>query len=372
MSIKNKKIVKKRKLRLQKSIDTNDDDLYSDFNKEYFENLFEQEKMLADKERMNFYFNAINRYIKQGDKVIDLGTGTGVLSAFAERSGASVFAIDHSKRVLECAKKLAKSNQLNNIKFLNIHSSKLDLTEKVDVIIHEQMGDLLFDEDMISSVCDIRDRLLKPNGLILPSSFDFYCEPVKIIDSRHVPFIGDMNIHGFDLSILTQEHLLVEDPNYYHYRSSDPSLIDHLLCAEKPILSINLHSIQKDDLPFEISYNRKVIISSRCDALAVYFKCHLDELILSTSPVDKNRACHWGFRLLRTDLMNFNCGDTINIKLNIPNWLDLNSWDWTCNKLNDHIEKNDHQDTLKTVKKTDAVSFISLDELKNLRKKTTN
>jgi protein arginine N-methyltransferase 1 len=41
------------------------------------------------------------------------------------------------------------------------------------VILHEQMGDYLFDEAMVTNVCDLRDRLLKRGGLILPSCFDF-------------------------------------------------------------------------------------------------------------------------------------------------------------------------------------------------------
>src|SRR5689334_18755552 len=67
---------------------------YRDFNHRYFASLHEQERMLADRQRMDFYHAAIARHIKPGARVIDLGTGTGILAAFAARAGAAkVYAI---------------------------------------------------------------------------------------------------------------------------------------------------------------------------------------------------------------------------------------------------------------------------------------
>ena len=67
------------------SVDTR----YREFNGWYFAQFSEQEKMLADQPRMDFYHAAIARHIRPGDRVIDLGTGTGILAAFAARQGAA-------------------------------------------------------------------------------------------------------------------------------------------------------------------------------------------------------------------------------------------------------------------------------------------
>ena len=39
-------------------------------------------------------------------------------------------------------------------------------------------------------------------GLILPGRFDFYCEPIKIRDARLVPFIWELNVHGYNYACL--------------------------------------------------------------------------------------------------------------------------------------------------------------------------
>ena len=56
---------------------------YRDYNGWYFGLLDQQERMLADGPRMSFYHAMISREVRPGDRVIDLGTGTGVLAAWS-------------------------------------------------------------------------------------------------------------------------------------------------------------------------------------------------------------------------------------------------------------------------------------------------
>jgi len=103
---------------------------YRQFNEDYFADLHAQERMLADEHRMAFYHNAITRHIKPGDRVIDLGTGTGILAAFASRQGAAqVYAVDHSS-IIEHAKELAAENGIENVDFEDVHSSKFTLMSR--------------------------------------------------------------------------------------------------------------------------------------------------------------------------------------------------------------------------------------------------
>ena len=301
---------------------------YREYNGWYFANFYEQEKMLADKPRMDFYHAAVTRHIQPGDRVIDLGTGTGILAAFAARRGAAkVYAIDHSE-ILKHAKTLAVANQIQNVEFISTHSQKFSTDEPVDVILHEQMGDCLFDEAMVANVCDLRDRLLKPGGLILPSCFELYCEPMKLNDDRRVPFIWELNVHGYDYS--SMERNRPQDSDYYHLRSSDLSFVDHFLGEPEPVLSVDLHTLKEADMPRDLRFTRTVVNAGRLDGYAVFFRARVDgDLCLSSGPLDAGRAPHWGFRILRTDRDDFAAGDVIEVTLTVDRWPDLDTWRWS-------------------------------------------
>jgi type I protein arginine methyltransferase len=301
---------------------------YREFNGWYFGHFGEHEKMLADKPRMDFYHAAIARHIQPGDRVIDLGTGTGILAAFAARRGAAkVYALDHSA-IIQDARALAAQNDITGVEFIATHSTDFTLPEPVDVILHEQMGDWLFDEEMIVNVSDLRDRLLKPGGTILPSRFELYCEPVKVRDERHVPFIWELEVHGFDYSSLEANR--PDEPGYYHVRGGDLGAIDYFLGTPEPVLTVDLLTLREADMPKEVSITRTVVKAGRLDGYAVYFRAIVDaDLSLTTSPLDPGRAPHWGFRVLRTDREEFKVGDVIEAKLTVDRWSRPDSWRWT-------------------------------------------
>jgi len=301
---------------------------YRDFNGRYFSGFYEQERMLADKPRMEFYRAAIQRHIQPGDRVVDLGTGTGILAALAARRGAArVYAIDHSS-ILETARTLATANGIQRVEFIATHSTEFSLVDKVDVILHEQMGDCLFDEAMVANVSDLRDRLLKPGGIILPSRFEFYCEPIKIRDERHVPFIWELEVHGYDYSVLERQR--PQDPDYYQVRSSDLALVEHFLGEPAPVLTLDLHTVNESALPHELTFSRTVTHAGRLDGYAVYFRTLVDDdLVLGSGPLDRGRAPHWGFRVLRTDRADFLLGDTIEVRLKVGSWSNVESWRWS-------------------------------------------
>jgi protein arginine N-methyltransferase 1 len=300
---------------------------YREFNGWYFAQFSEQEKMLSDRPRMNFYHAAVERHVRPGDRVIDLGTGTGILAAFAARRGAAcVYAIDHSD-ILKHARSLAEHNQIKNIKFIATHSRDFKMAERVDVILHEQMGDFLFDESMVTNVIDLRDRVLKLGGLIVPARFEFYCEPIKVRDERAIPFIWELNVHGYDYTCL--ERSRPQDTQYYQHSSCDLNVIEHFLGEPKPALTLDLQTLNEASLPRQIQITRPVVNAGRMDGLAVYFRALVDgDLSLSSSPLDPGRAPHWGFRILRTEAQTYAQGDVIELTLTVEQWAKPDTWRW--------------------------------------------
>lgn len=305
-----------------------EEDDYAADNRRIFSEYAEQERMLADRPRMDFYHEVIRRKIRPGDRVIDLGTGTGILAAFASWQGAAkVYALDHST-IINDARSLARHNKIRNVEFFDIHSRRFKLTEPVDIILHEQMGDTLFNEDMVANVLDLRERLLKPGGKILPARFEFYCEPVQLSDHGTVPFIWELNVKGFDFRSLDDKP--PEGRDYYHYSTTDTTIVKHFLCEPTPLMTIDLNTMSRSELAMEWSMGLPVVKSGRMDGYAVYFKALVDDdLQLCTSPLDNGRAPHWGFCILRTEQMPVEAGNVIDMTISAEGgWPNRDSWRW--------------------------------------------
>src|SRR5690606_12524273 len=140
-----------------------------------------------DDVRVDTYYAGIQRYVQPGDVVVDLGTGSGILSFFAARRGARrVYAIDHSA-FIEVAEAIAKKNEIGNVEFVRVNSREFHAKEEADVIIHEQIGDDLFDENMVENLLDLKRRVLKENGKIVPGRFELFLEPAVLKEDFRTP-----------------------------------------------------------------------------------------------------------------------------------------------------------------------------------------
>lgn len=128
-------------------------------------------EMLQDRIRTSSYQKAIQEVVRPGDHVLDFGCGTGVLSIFAERAGASkVYALDRST-MLHAAKEIFVKNGCKNIEGIRGEGDTVELPGQVDVIVSEWMGHFLFAERMLTPLITLRDKFLRPGGRIVPE----YC-----------------------------------------------------------------------------------------------------------------------------------------------------------------------------------------------------
>ena len=176
-------------------------------NRDTFSSIALHERMLADEVRLDAYHRAIAAHVKAGDTVLDVGTGSGVLAFFAAQRGAGkVYAIDHSE-IIEVAKRVAEHNRITNVEFLELNSREFAPAEKLDHIVQEQIGWCLFEENMVATVVDLRNRVLKTGGRIIPNRFDLFIEPVQMGAVRSVGEIQWCRRHRQDLPHLVVDHL---------------------------------------------------------------------------------------------------------------------------------------------------------------------
>lgn len=125
--------------------------------------------MIGDVGRFDAYAQAIAKTVRPGDIVAEIGCGPGVFSFLACKAGArKVYAID-SADIVHFAAELAAANGLSEkITFIQSDSRKVELPERVNVIVSDVRGNLpLFDHAM-SSIEDARERFLAPDGILIP------------------------------------------------------------------------------------------------------------------------------------------------------------------------------------------------------------
>lgn len=182
-------------------------------------------EMISDKVRMDAYSQAIlkNPSLMTGAVVMDVGCGTGILSLFAAKTGASrVIAVEASEKMASVATQIAKENGLwrcteGNNQYTGVMEVVQGMVEEidksiqikphsVDVLLSEWMGYCLLYETMLSSVLFARDKWLKPGGAILPDTASIYAAGFGR-GGTSLPFWEE--VYGFNMSCVGKE--LVQD-----------------------------------------------------------------------------------------------------------------------------------------------------------------
>lgn len=163
--------------------------------------------MIADSVRTESYRKAIMETVRHGDVVLDLGAGLGVLSFFACKAGArKVYAIEKEPRLAFLAHQMCLVNGCQDRVFLikNL-STKVNLPEKVDVIITEILGTFALDEKILSFVIDAKERFLKPGGNIIPAGCELFLTAVESEDHYKDVAFWDAEMYGIDFEPARQE-----------------------------------------------------------------------------------------------------------------------------------------------------------------------
>ncbi|KAH6610974.1 s-adenosylmethionine-dependent methyltransferase superfamily domain-containing [Trichoderma cornu-damae] len=213
------------------------------------------ETMLKDAVRTDAYRDFIyhNKHLIKGKVVLDIGCGTGILSMFCAKAGASrVIAVDKSDIIEKAAENIFNNDLSDIISCVKgaIEDVKLPVDE-VDIIVSEWMGYCLLYEAMLPSVLYARDRYLKPGGLLIPSSATLWMAPVQDTEymSEHVSYWRD--VYGFDMKAM-QEGIFDEVKVEALPKSS--------LCGEPyPFKTLDLRTIKPQDLSFTAGWESRLL-----------------------------------------------------------------------------------------------------------------
>jgi len=226
-----------------------------------YSQLYHQKQMLADHVRMAAYHSAIigNSDVFKDKVVMDIGTGSGILAAWAAKAGAKrVYAIEYTD-MSKHAEKVMKANGIDHIvTVIKGAVEEVVLPDEgfdggiqcVDIIVSEWMGYFLLRESMLDSVIRARDKFLKPRtGLMFPSHCTMYIAPITDEEERYnscQDYGGAMqdwsqfaestkSMYGIDMNVL-EESYEREQKEYFMLSSKWAELQPKALLADPQVL----------------------------------------------------------------------------------------------------------------------------------------
>lgn len=138
---------------------------------------------LTDRQRTNAFRRAIRNSVRQGDVVVDLGSGSGILALFAAEAGArKVFAVENdTKNAMWLAQVFRANGYRDTIDVIQGDARHVTLPEKADVAICEMIATGLIEELQVP-VMNNALRSVKDRARIILQSFDSFIDVVSVDD----------------------------------------------------------------------------------------------------------------------------------------------------------------------------------------------
>ncbi|KAL4229855.1 class I-like SAM-binding methyltransferase superfamily [Mactra antiquata] len=260
--------------------------------------------MLNDKRRNMAFKCAIDKAVKSGySTVLDVGTGTGILSMMAEMSGAvKVMACDGSQTMIEVAEDVFDANGVSNrINLLHKHSTELqipqDIPNRVKLLVTETFDAGLFGEHIVSTLIHAWKNLIStsPMGTVIPCGATIYvcgieCNTIRQQSRFLYPVLQYLDVNQIELLCNTGQ--IAEDP----YTTENLAKIKDgykIITNITELMRVNFCNLwELETLNAGKDWLCELFVkqSGRIDALAVWFDLHLDDTVtIGTGPL--NESC---------------------------------------------------------------------------------
>ncbi len=280
--------------------------------------------MMNDNHRNDAYFEAIKLAVSKNYTVLDIGTGSGLLSMMAADSGAKkIITCESSRNISNIAKKIIADNGYNEIiKVINKKSTDLivgkDLPEKVDLVISEILSSEFVGEGVQSTILDANNRLMKSTGKMIPESGEIRIaligESSEVLESVFINKVGKFDLTKFNSISGNKVNVkLKEKPN--------------ILSDTEIAFKINLFGCKN------ITEQEKIIVftakkSGMCYGLIQWMRINIYKKVKYEN-MPGETASHWGTPIyLFDEPVSLKLGEKIKIKASL-----FNDRVWFCEVL---------------------------------------
>ena len=145
----------------------------------------EHGRMLHDSRRTNDYLAAVAAAVRPEDVVLDIGTVCGILAVAAARAGARrVYAVEASDIAGVAERVFAANGVADRVTLVAGWSRQIELPERADLLVSEVIGSEPFEEEILETTLDARNRLLKPQARLIPSTLTLLARPLLVPDGE--------------------------------------------------------------------------------------------------------------------------------------------------------------------------------------------
>ena len=256
--------------------------------------------MFVDPLKAGAYLRALERQVKPGMRVLDVGAGVGIFSVAAAKLGAErVWAVE-SRPILETARALAEENGVAD----RIELVRGDLFDpavaksigEVDLVVSEFIGDEIFDEEILLKTIWMRDLYLgERGGRLLPRGLDAYAVPfecelaVNRYRNRRDRVLATASQFGVNasavVSMVEREGLRNDFSDRLYAHSYREIETEEFRFLGDPVLFQAADLETCDKVFFRNQIELAITRSGRLDGVLLYFVAHLDdEVRLSSAP----------------------------------------------------------------------------------------
>jgi len=177
--------------------------------------------IVRDEARNQAYDAALRRAVGPGTRVLDIGSGTGLLAMMAARAGAAaVVTCEMNPAVADAAAEIVALNgYADRVRVIPRRSNDLDpdadMGGRADVLVSEIVSNDLLREGALPVMEDAVARLLKPGGRMIPESGRIRVALAHWsgLDRRRMGLVAGFDMTPFNRLARRPERLEIGDPD---------------------------------------------------------------------------------------------------------------------------------------------------------------